>query len=107
VINPRRRRRRRSLDFTELRESSLIADLVQAHADGDVGAPDAVALALAPTLSHWSIAEGPCLVGIDGTGKIISLDVWCLARDCTWAVTSEGAIRLSEQSRIPLSREEH
>jgi hypothetical protein len=107
VINPRRRHRRRPLDFTELRESSLIADLVQTHADGDVEAPDAVELALAPTLSHWSIAEGPRLVGIDQTGKIVSLDVWCLARDCSWAMTPEGAICLGEQSRIPLSREEH
>ncbi len=106
MINPRRRRRRRPLHFAELRESSLIADLVQTHADGDVEEPDCIELALAPVLSHWSVAEGPRLVGVDEWGKVLALDVWCISRDYTWAMTPEGAVRLGEQSRIPLALEE-
>jgi hypothetical protein len=75
---------------------------VQAHLDGDVSDPDVVELSLAPVLSHWSIAEGPKLIGVDEWGSVLALDVWCISKDCTWAMTPQGAVRLCEQSRLPL-----
>jgi hypothetical protein len=99
------RRHRRSLDFRELRESSLLADLVQSHIDDDVRQADPFELAMSPILQHWSIADGPRLMGVDEGGTIQVLDVWSVSRDYAWASTADGIVRLGEQARIPLVTE--
>lgn len=100
----RTRRRRRPLELSELREASLIADLV--HSGLEDIEPDPVELAFAPILSHWSVAPGPKLIGVDEWGAVLALDVLSIAKDRTWAQTSEGAVRLRDQSRIPLARKD-
>jgi len=98
--NPRRPRRR-PLDLSELRESSLIADLISSGVDELE--PDPVELAISPILSHWSVAEGPRLIGIDEWETVLALDVWSISHCRTWAQTSDGVVRLRDQSRIPLA----
>ena len=100
----RTRRRRRPLDLSELRESSLIADLVFSGLD-DVD-PDPVELAMSPVLSHWSVAVGGRLIGTDEWGTLHVLEAWSISRCKTWAQTSEGVVRLRDQSRIPLARKD-
>ncbi|MXQ10450.1 hypothetical protein [Microvirga makkahensis] len=94
------RPRRRPLDLGELREESLIADLIATH---DVE-PDLIEICLAPVLSHWSVAEGPRLIGIDEWGAVIAIEVWAIAPDRLWATTPGGLMRLSRRSLIPLER---
>jgi hypothetical protein len=98
--NRTRPRRRRPLDLAELREESLIADLISTH---DVE-PDPIAVVLAPCLSHWSVADGPHLIGIDEWGAVIAAEVWAISPDRLWASTPEGLVRLSRRSAIPLER---
>jgi hypothetical protein len=98
-----RRRRRRPLDLSELRESSLIADLVFSGLDDPE--PDPLELVMSPVLMHWSVAVGGRLIGIDAWGAVHVLEVWSISRCKTWAQTSEGVVRLRGQSRIPLARE--
>ncbi len=97
------RHRRRPLDLSELHEASLIADLV--HSGIDDVEPDPVEMAFAPILTQWSVAVGPRLIGIDEWGAVLALEVWSIAKDRTWAQTSEGVVRLRDQSRLPLARE--
>jgi len=98
-----RRHRRRPLDLSELHEASLIADLVFSGVDDPE--PDPVELALAPILTHWSVAVGGRLIGVDEWGAVLVLDVWSISRCRTWAQTAEGVVRLRDQSRLPLAPE--
>jgi hypothetical protein len=98
-----RRPRRCLLDLSELHEASLIADLV--HSGIDDQEPDPVELAFAPILTHWSVAVGPRLIGVDEWSAVLVLDVWSISRCRTWAQTSEGVVRLRDQSRLPLAKE--
>ncbi|WP_457090588.1 hypothetical protein [Microvirga sp. P5_D2] len=95
--------RRRLLDLSELHEASLIADLVFLGLDD--AEPDPVEMALAPILTHWSVAPGPRLIGVDEWGGILILDVWSIGRCRTWAQTPDGLVRLRDRSRIPLAKE--
>jgi len=92
--------RRRPLDLAELREESLIADLIATH---DIE-PDPIAVCLAPVLVHWSVAEGPRLIGVDEWGAIVAVEVWAISPDRLWASTPDGIVRLSRRSAIPLQR---
>lgn len=98
--NRTRPRRRRPLDLAELREESLIADLVSTH---DIE-PDPIEVVLAPCLSHWSVAEGPKLIGVDEFGAVLAIDVWAISADRLWASTPDGLVRLSRRAAIPLER---
>jgi hypothetical protein len=97
--------RHRRLDFRELYESSLIADLVRQHADDEAGDPGTFELATSPVLDQWSVAPGPRLIGVDESGAVLALDVLSIAGDYTWAQTTEGVVRLRDQSRIPFKPE--
>ena len=98
-----RRHRRRPLDLSELREASLITDLV--HSGIDDSEPGQVEIAFAPILTHWSVAVGARLIGVVEWGTVLVLDVSSVSRCRTWAQTSDGVVRLRDQSRIPLVKE--
>jgi hypothetical protein len=95
-----RPRRRRLLDLGELREESLIADLTATH---DID-PDPIGICLAPVLTHWSVADGPRLIGIDEWGAVVAVEVWAISQDRLWASTPDGLVRLSRRAAIPLER---
>lgn len=98
-----RRPRRCLLDLSELHEASFIADLVFSGLDD--AEPDPNEMAFALILTHWSVAPGPRLIGVDQWGGILILDVWSIGRCRTWARTPDGIVRLRDQSRLPLAKE--
>ena len=61
---------------------------------------------MSPILTHWSVAVGPRLIGVDEWGAVLVLDVWSISRCRTWAQTPDGVVRLRDRSRIPLARED-
>jgi hypothetical protein len=91
----------RRLDLAELQEPSVLADLI-AESDGGIGQPTPSEFVSAPVITHWSVAPGPYLFGLDDAAEIVALEVWSVAASHAWAMTSRGCVRLAVPSRLPL-----